>query len=421
MRFDPAVLAPDPQRRGLILDVLEAGVAAVDPEAAVRAALRVDGGRLDVNGGVEVPAGVDVLAVGKAAPAMSRAAFAALGEKAGRFLIVSDHEEPVPPGATLLRGEHPSPGPGSLAAGAAALDFARTVASDDLLLVLVSGGGSALMEVPADRLGIDDLAATQRALMDRGVPIHELNVVRRHLSRVKHGGLVRAHGRPVVTLLISDVIDGPASDIASGPTLPDDSTPADALAIIEAAGARVPPPVTDFLASAPPPPPVDPGPWRVVADGTIAAEAAAARARAHGLEARVGTTTLRGEARVEGPRACHEAGPGLTVLAGETTVHVTGDGLGGRNQEAALAAAMEIADSDTLFAAYGTDGIDGPTDAAGALVDGTTVQRGRSQGLDPEDCLRRNDSHRFLEATGDLLVTGPTGTNVGDLWVVWKP
>ncbi len=418
MRFDPSVLAPDPRRRRVVLEVLEAAVAAVDPASAVEDHLRFDGGRIEIDGGLPAPRRVDVLAVGKAAAAMCRAASKVLGGAVGRMLVVSEHEEELPSGARFLRGEHPWPGPGSLAAGRAALEFARTVAPDDRLVVLVSGGGSALVEVPADGLTLDDLAATHRALMDRGVPIHELNTVRRHLSKVKNGGIARAHGRPLVTLLVSDVVDGPASDVASGPTLPDGSAPADALAVIRRSGADVPQAVVAHLQAASPPPPVDPGPWQVVADGARAATAAMQRAATLGLDARVATTSLRGEARVEGPRACREAPGGLTVLAGETTVHVTGGGRGGRNQEAALAAAMAIEGSDILFAAFGTDGIDGPTDAAGAIVDGGTVAR--AEGFDPAAALDDNDAYPFLRASGDLLVCGPTGTNVGDVWLVWK-
>ncbi len=419
MRFDRAVLAPDPERRRTVVDILEAALAAVDPEGAVAAHLRLDGSRLSIDSGLDVPRRVDVLAIGKAAPAMARAAARILGSKAGRILVVSDHSEPIR--GRLVLGDHPFPGRRSLAAGRAVWDFAAAVEPDDRLVVLISGGGSALVELPADDLDVDDLAATQHALMDRGVPIHDLNVVRRQLSRVKNGGIVRAHGRPVATLLISDVIDGPASDIASGPTIPDGSTPADALDVIRRSGAEVPPAVTAYLSAAPLPPPIEAGPWQVVADGAAAAQAAATRARELGLPATIATTALRGEARIEGPRACRDAGKGLTILAGETTVHVVGDGRGGRNQEAALAAALDIDGSDTLFAAFGTDGVDGPTDAAGAVVDGDTVGRGRRAGLDPGECLRRNDSHRFLAASGDLLVTGPTGTNVGDVWLVWTP
>ena len=422
MRFDPSVLVPDPEHRRIILDILGAALEAVDPGRAVAGRLRLADGRLLVDGdGLAVPGRVDILAIGKAAPAMARAAAAVLGPHTARVLVISDHPEDVPAGGRLIVADHPYPGDRSLAAGEAALAFAADVAPSDRLLVLVSGGGSALVERPADDLTLHDLAATHRALMDRGVPIHDLNLVRRHLSRVKNGGIARAHGRPLVTLLISDVVDGPASDIASGPTLADGTTPADALAVVERSEAAVPEEVVAYLASAPPPEPVDPGPWRVVADGTRAAEAAAARARELELEATVATTSLRGEARVEGPRVCRDPAPGVTVFAGETTVHVVGDGVGGRNQEAALAAAVELEGSSTIFAAFGTDGVDGPTDAAGAIVDGATVARGRDAGLDPLRCLARNDSHRFLRASGDLLVTGPTGTNVGDLWLVWHP
>jgi hydroxypyruvate reductase len=231
-----------------------------------------------------------------------------------------------------------------------------------------------------------------------------------------------------VTLVLSDVVGDPLEVIASGPTVPDPTTYADAIAVVDAFGLRgqIPQAVLSHLEDGAEgrarETAKQPHPRHeivLVGSGTVAADAAVESARSRGFAARIATTTLVGEARHAAATAIQAARtPGeVVVFAGETTVTVRGDGRGGRNQEAALAAAIEINGSGYTFLAGGTDGIDGPTTAAGAVVDGTTIDRGRRLGFDPDDSLNRNDAHAFLEATGDLLVTGPTGTNVADVWL----
>ncbi len=400
--------------RALFMRAFEAAVAATNPERAVVGDLTSHPIRAER---------VRVVSIGKAAPAMCRGAADALGERLVGGIAVSDHSEPVPEGIRLMIGTHPFPDASSLEAGRAAL--AEAARSDhDLLLVLVSGGGSALAEVPAGGLTIEDLATTQRTLMNAAVPIEELNTVRRHLSLLKNGGVARAAESKLRTILISDVIDAPASAIASGPTLSDATTPADALAVLREHGltGHVPGMVLDHLRDAPDPTPAPEHTWVTVADGPAAAGAAAMVMSRAGLRTRIVTTRLRGESSDQSVRFLDEVRPREAgIAAGETTVHVAGDGVGGRNQHAALAAAVAISGQvDVVMAALGTDGIDGPTTAAGAIVDGGTADRIRAAGIDPIEALKHCDSNPTLAASDDLVVTGPTGTNVGDLWMAWR-
>lgn len=409
-------------RRGLV-DAFRAALSAIDPELVVPRHLRRDGDRLEVAGQSIVWSGsVAVLALGKAAAGMARGVHRALGGLPSTGVVITDHDEPVPAGWRLMLGNHPFPGPDSLEAGSAALELAGGLGTGDLLVALVSGGGSALAEAPADGLDLEELVAVQQALMAAGAPIEELNRARRHLSTLKNGGLARAAAPArVVTLLISDVIDGPVSDVASGPTLADHSTGAEAAEVIRSRlGSVAPVRALRTLEERPAPLPIPDHPHAVVADIDTAVRAAAARLGELGSVVWRETSRLRGEASREAGRVLEAARPGFTVLGGETTVTGASSALGGRNQEAALSAAVAIDGRPGMFAALATDGIDGPTDAAGAIVDGGTVARGRSAGLDPAVQLRRHESHTFLEASSDLVRTGPTGTNVGDIWMIWR-
>lgn len=432
MRFDPRVLANDPDRRRVALSILESALHAIDPAAAVGRALRREDGEVVV-GGVRFEArGVLVVAVGKAAPGMARAVCAAVSPMPVRGMVVSDHSEHVPAELELWLAGHPIPDLRSVAAAREAVRLIVDARSDEVVLFLVSGGGSALLELPIGNLALDDLTAVLALMLRREVPIDEMNAVRRHLSAVKGGRLAAVCGSAMMaTLLISDVSGRSSDVIASGPTLPDPTTFTEALAVLERHGLTelVPQAVLGHLGDGilgmvPETPKKDrPGHLVVVvADGEVAARAACKAARAHGLRASLVTTALAGGAREQGVRAVTSADPGgIAVLVGETTVNVTGDGRGGRNQEAGLAASIALdGDPTTVFATCATDGVDGPTDAAGAIVDGSTLERAARTGLDAASHLSRNDSHSFLEATGDLLRTGPTGTNVGDIWLVWK-
>ncbi len=410
--FDPAVLAPDPERRRVVLEVLAAGLAAVEPAAAVRRALGDQAGP------------VTVLALGKAAAAMVRGVAEACGVVTG--VAVAPGPAEVPAGVELIVGAHPVPGRGSVAGARRLLEVAEAAGEGDTVLVLVSGGASALAEVPAPGLDLADLVRASELLLRSGAPIEEVNAVRKHLSAFKGGQLAEALAPArVVTLILSDVVGSPPAVIGSGPTVPDPTTFADALDVMErrALAAELPAVAARLRAGAAgelaeTPKALPPARVEIVADGALAAAAAASAARERGQDGRVVSTALTGEAREVGARLATGSGPGVSIYAGETTVTVTGDGRGGRNQELALAAAL--VPQPPLVAALGTDGIDGPTPAAGGLTDAGTVARARAAGLDPAASLNRNDAYRVLEATSDLLVTGPTGTNVGDLTLVWR-
>lgn len=436
--FDPAVLAADPGPRAEVLAALAGALEAADPGEAVRRHLRRQGGALWV-GPREVPlprGRLLVLALGKAAPAMAGAALEVLAGVAVTGAVVAPGAgESVGP-LEALAGGHPIPDEGSLRAGGRLLDLARSATGDDLVLVLISGGGSALAEVPAPGLTLDDLAEASRALLRSGIPIADVNTVRRHLSALKGGWLAEAT-RParLVTLAVSDVVGSPLEAIAGGPTVPDPTTYGDARAVLAEAAVAVPKAVQAHLRAGadgrlpetPKGGPAFAGPRLVVADGAAAARGAVAAMRAAGIDARVASVTREGEARAVGARLGKQAralAPGEMVFwAGETTVTVAGRGKGGRNQELALAAGITLLGDPTgaLVASFATDGVDGPTDAAGAIGDSGTVARGRDRGLRAETHLEGHDSHPYLAATGDLLRCGPTGTNVGDLMVAYRP
>lgn len=339
-----------------------------------------------------------------------------------------------------IRGSHPVPDAHSLEAGRQALDFARRVPADGLLLVLLSGGASALAALPRSPLSLQGKQDATRRLLLAGADIHALNTVRKHLSALKGGQLAAACAAPTLALAVSDVVGDDLSVIGSGPTVPDPSSFADALDVLDRFGGRpaFPPPVVRLLedgaAGLVPetPKPGDPrlarAVSRVIGSRTSAAEGAAREAETRGYRVVVLPDALTGEAREAGPRlleravreAAGSAGQVCVISTGETTVHVTGGGRGGRNQELALAVVDRIAmlQVSAALLSAGSDGIDGPTDAAGAVVDRETAGRAAAAGLAPSAFLAANDAYRFFDPLGDLVRTGPTGTNVGDIQIV---
>lgn len=400
--------------RAPMLEAFAAALDAVDPERAVQSALSADP--------FEGP--VTVVAIGKAAAAMARGV---PGPASG--VVVSDHVEPIPDGFATYLGAHPVPDESSEAAGAAAA--AVIDGSDGPILFLISGGASALCELPVPGVTIIDVATVTASLLRSGADISEMNAVRKHLSQLKGGRLAeRARGLPARTLVVSDVVGDRLDVIASGPTVGDPTTFGDAREVLMRYRISPPQRVATALAkgdvgelSETPEKPIPGHEAFIVANGEIAAAAAVRSALSSGVPARVATTELSGDAVAEVQQLLGSANaPGMTFVAGETTVEVTGGGTGGRNQHAALAAAIELAERDLglIFGALATDGVDGPTDGAGAVVDAGTIVRGAAAGLDARHHLADHDSHPFLEASGDLLRIGPSGTNVGDLWVVWQ-
>jgi hydroxypyruvate reductase len=396
-RFDPGVLVPDPEARAQVLGRLEAGLAAVEPEALTAAAL--SGRRAG---------GTTVIAIGKAAPAMARGAASVLDVVGG--VCVTDHPEPVPETMSLLIGDHPVPGPASLEAGAAVLDAVRRVPSSVDIIALVSGGGSALCEAPREGVPAEFLSEATNRLISGGADIEELNLVRAHLSAIKCGGVARAAGRPIDTYVISDVAGAGLGVVASGPTIPAPHDPQAAAVLLARLSIDIPPDVWQAMRTEPLPLPTPD--VTLLADGSNAARAAAgvpppAHVDAEWLRGEMGACLDRFLARVE---------PGMTVAAGEVVLDVTGPGSGGRNTHAALLAAERIAGSQDIFCAFATDGVDGRSGAAGGVVDGSTIDRGG----DPAGAFRSFDSASYLSRTSDLLRCPPTGTNVSDLWILWR-
>ena len=394
------IISVDTQKRRSSLEHLfRVALLAVEPERLTRDALS----------GVEGPA--TLVAIGKAAAGMSRGAACALGEVDG-ICVSGDPGDTVPKGVELVVGDHPIPGSASFSAGSRALEKAATARQH--LIALISGGGSALCEHPIDGIPSSFISEVNARLLDSGASIDEINLVRRHLSAVKNGGIARVASVPIATYVISDVCGSDLSVVASGPTLPGPTDPDSAITVMVQHGVEVPDRIRDAIRSQPA---ADGGsPVELLADGHTATRAMVSHAGGEGLDA------VQDDEWVEGPveealdRFVDRAGPGLTIGAGEPEVTVTGDGSGGRNTHAALLAASRLADTDFVFGAFATDGVDGNTRCAGAIVDGGSVERGG----DPKRALQRSDSATYLERTSDLVVTGPTGTNVADIWALWK-
>ncbi len=329
----------------------------------------------------------------------------------------------------VIEGGHPIPDVRSLHAGGRVLNFVSSLKEKDTLICLISGGGSALVTSPY--VPLEDLQTLTSLLLSSGARIDEINILRRQLDRIKGGGLASATKAKIISLILSDVVGDPLEAIASGPTVPDPTTVEDAFAVIEKyhLEKQIPLTVTHFLNRARKKPKrEDPILDRVqniiVGDNKLAASAALKQAEQEGFHAEILTNELQGEACEVGRELAHRLRvdssarprPFCLIAGGETTVTVKGNGKGGRNQELALAAVTELAGlQDVMLIALATDGDDGPTDAAGAVVTGESAHRANSLGLDAAAHLSGNDAYPFFEALGDLLKTGPTGTNVNDL------
>ena len=332
---------------------------------------------------------------------------------------------------TIIEGGHPIPDARSRQAGKRVLEFVSSMKEDDTLVCLISGGGSALVTAP--HVPLEDLQALTSQLLSSGAPIDEINVLRRQLDRLKGGGLARATKAKIMSLILSDVIGNPLEAIASGPTASDPTTKEDALKILRKykLDKKVPASILQFLESSGLPPDVRQEAIvlgsvqnMIIGDNKLAARSAVEQAELEGFDAEILTNELQGEAHEVGQDLAHrlrvsisaKPRPFCLIAGGETTVTIKGNGNGGRNQELALAAVDELRDlENVLLVSLATDGDDGPTDAAGAVVTGESAHRAESLGLDAAGYLSRNDSYPFFQALGDLLKTGPTGTNVNDL------
>ncbi|MCS7221988.1 MAG: glycerate kinase [Anaerolineae bacterium] len=464
--MDSPVETLNPCRRQQLIEIMTAALRAVDPAEAVRRHLQRQGDILQVGGAhydLRRFRRVIVVGGGKAGAPMAAAVMEILGDCVAGGAVVVKYGHTAPSGTwrvrfghgdgvpasqeplslgpvELIEAGHPIPDAAGLKGAQRVLSWLRNLSAEDLVICLISGGGSALLPAPAEGLHLEDKQALTEMLLRAGATINEINAVRKHCSLLKGGQLARqAAPATLITLVLSDVVGSPLDVIASGPTVPDLSTFADAYAVLERYGlveqapasivARLRQGMAGALAETPKP--GDPCFKRVqtvvVGDNRIAAQAAAECARQLGFSTQVLTTFIEGEAR-EVARVCAALlkeevqtdaplpRPACLILGGETTVTVRGHGRGGRNQELALAAALALDGwPDVAIISLGTDGTDGPTNAAGALATGWTVRAGKAIGLDAAAMLSDNDAYRFFSALGDLIITGPTGTNVNDL------
>lgn len=430
----------------------QAALRAVDPAEAVYKHLSRIGPQLLIDARAYDLRGFErvfVVGAGKAALPMTDAVCEVLHERVSAGAIITKYghsDRPLPDQIRVYEAGHPVPDHNSIEATRQLASLLASATSRDLVIVALSGGGSALMTLPADDISLADLQAATQLLLGGGATIHQINAIRKHVDGIKGGGLARlANGASIITLVLSDVIGDDLSVIASGPAVPDPSTFADAWQVVEDFGLieQLPNSIRQRLwagkqgeiADTPKPGDAlfDQVQTVIIGSNARAALAAEAAARQLKFNSLLLSTSIQGEAREVAKVAAAIAQeiqrynrplakPACVIWGGETTVTLKGHGLGGRppkggrNQELALAAAIAIDGlPNTLIAALGTDGTDGPTDAAGALVTGETVGRGRSIGLEAAAFLAANDSYHFFEQLGDLIKTGPTGTNVNDL------
>jgi hydroxypyruvate reductase len=427
--------------------IFDAAVHAVDPAAAIHRHMKREGTRLTIGGellDLTAIRRIVVVGMGKAGASMAGATEEILGERIQRGVVVTKYGHVQPTRIIRLHeAGHPVPDEAGIAGAQAILDCVEGLGPEDLVLVLISGGGSALTPAPVEGISLAEKQALTKALLACGADIREMNMLRKHISRIKGGQLARAAQPALVrTLILSDIVGDPLDAIASGPTVPDPTTYADALGILDKYRIRqeIPASIRTHLESGAAgkvpetPKPTDPLFGRVkslmVASNIQALEAAKVEAQRLGLVPMVLSSFIEGEtreiARMHAALALEVRASGnpikppmCFITGGETTVTLKGKGKGGRNQEFSLAAALDITGlSDVVVLSAGTDGTDGPTDAAGAIADGETVKRAIAAGLKPRAALDGNDAYPFFERLGDLIITGPTRTNVMDVRLV---
>ncbi|MBU1318561.1 MAG: glycerate kinase [candidate division Zixibacteria bacterium] len=434
--------------RNHIDSIILQAIRSADPGNAVRNKLSRDGSiviagtrQLDLDD----YSSLSVIAGGKGACSMARAAEDILGSRIAGGLVCTKHGyadtlKVLP----VLEAGHPIPDKMSVRCADSAIEIASRLTNQDLLLVLLSGGASAVWCSPVQGVSLQDKQAVTSSLLSCGATIHEVNTVRKHLSRIKGGRLAEgAHPAAIITLVLSDVTGDDLTSISSGPTVPDPNTFRDAMGVIGRydIAASIPGSALDHIqrgviGEAPETP--KPGDRSfendyqiIVGSNSIARAAAADCGRSLGYNTVVIPDPIIGEARDAAVRLCGLAEqiasgkglvepPALIVAGGETTVTITGNGKGGRNQEMALAAAIELERlKNVTFVSFGTDGTDGPTDAAGAIADSDTIRKANAVGFNAQAYLANNDSYHFFQKLGDLIVTGPTGTNVMDIQLVF--
>jgi hydroxypyruvate reductase/glycerate 2-kinase len=425
--------------------IMSDAIAAVDPEACIYRSVEKSGNELLIHGrsyDLSHYANIYVIAFGKASIPMSKAMEEILGDSLTSGIAVTKKGFASPLSRmNVFESAHPTPDNNSIEAGKMIHDFLETTDANDLIFFLISGGGSALVTYPRKGISLTDMAKLTETLIRSGATIDELNVVRKHLCAIKGGGLAKmAFPSESVSLILSDVVDDPLDVIASGPTVPDTSSFVDFHEIIERYNIILSPAVAGVL---------DDGLEGVieetpnsgatvfekashylVGNNSLALLEAEKKASELGYNTMVLTSSVVGEAREvakvfaaiareERRRGAPLPLPACILVGGETTVTMKGRGLGGRCQEMALSFAIEVAElNNVLLLAAGTDGNDGTTDCAGAYADGETVQSGKNLQLDARMYLSNNNSYGYFKETGDLIKTGPTGTNVMDIYII---
>ncbi|MDR1263621.1 MAG: glycerate kinase [Oscillospiraceae bacterium] len=402
--------------------IIDESIKAVLPDAAVRRALSV----------LDLPQSVVIVAIGKAAWRMARTAADALGSRVRSGLVVTKygHAEGPIPHLEIIEAGHPIPDANSVLGARKALDLVSGLTARDAVLFLVSGGGSALFEQPLPGVALEDTQTLTKRLLTSGADITQINTIRKHLSAVKGGRFAKAcEPAQVFAIILSDVLGDSLDSIASGPAVPDSSTSRDALAILDHYRIPIPDNARRAISIETP---KTLGNTHTMITGNVEqlCTAASIAAERMGYTPLILTTTLDCEAREAGAaiaaiaREIHQhrrpaAPPCAVILGGETVVRVRGSGLGGRSQELSLAASKGVDGlPGTVIFSVGSDGTDGPTDAAGGIVTGEFAQQCRDAGVSIDAYLGGNDAYHILQRMGGLIMTGPTGTNVNDLTVL---
>jgi glycerate-2-kinase len=437
----------DRKARELALKSLEAAIKAADPKSIIKSKVKLKGSVLHVNGytfDLKKFKNIYVIGGGKASGSMAEALEEVLGEKITSGLVnVPKDDKHQTSKIRLHKASHPIPDESGVEGTRKMLEIAEKANKNDLIICLISGGGSSLMPMPRGEVPIADKRQITEDLLKCGATINEINTVRKHISEFKGGWLAKkAYPATILNLILSDVLGDPLDFIASGPTVPDSTTFSDAIKVLKKYGLwnKTPTSIKKVLTNGekgliPETPKANDEVFKkvfnvVIGNNRTASMAACESLKVEGLNTLLLTSLLEGEARHVGTMLASLAleivasgkpvkKPAGIVAGGETTVTVTGKGKGGRNQEIALAASQKIRGLDSVaIASLSTDGVDGPTDAAGAIADGKTIARAEALGLKAEEFLADNNSYNFFSKLGDLIFTGPTGTNVNDVSVI---
>ena len=447
--LDNALSDINRKARSIALDAIERAIRSVDPKNLIHSKVLLTDERLIVNDKIfdlKSFKKIFVVGGGKASGYMAEAIEEILDERISEGIVVVPHETARRFKTKIIKiheASHPIPDQSSVEGARKIIELAEKAEEDDLVICLISGGGSSLMAYPRDEISLEDKKKITEILLKSGATINEINAVRKHLSKFKGGQLARsAYPATLISLLLSDVVGDPLDVIASGPTIPDSTTFNDAINVLKKYDIwdETPDSIKKLFLRGkngliPETPKNDDPCFKkaysfIIGNNRIACLSAVEELKRRGLNTLLLTSLIEGEARNIGlfistiakeiiisnnpiPR------PAGIVMGGETTVTVVGEGVGGRNQEIALASALGISGlRGVVVASVSTDGVDGPTDAAGAIVDGDTIDRSKIKGLNPEEYLRNNDSYSFFAKIEDLIFTGPTGTNVNDITIL---